>query len=301
MHNFGDNLLDTIRFFAPVEGLNATSVPGVYCLKISHPHGFMRSRWRACLGIIAQGRKEIVLERDVYRCDEKHYTATLVDLPVVSRIASASLQKPFLAMLIDLDPMILSETWAQPNEDHNGESGKSWRAVFIGEVKNEMLEGAVRLGRLFHTPDDARVVGPLVIREMVYHLLKGSEGNAIRRFVRSGSKTHIISQCIHRLQSELNHDVDVPALAKAARMSRSAFFKHFKEITAMSPIQYQKRLRLLEARRLMVDGGETAEASAIKVGYKSTSHFSREYSRMFGDAPFRDATKLRANGNRSEL
>jgi AraC-like DNA-binding protein len=301
MNNFGDTLLNRIKFFSPVEGLNATAVPGVYCLKVSHPHGFMKSRWRACLGIIAQGRKEIVLERDVYHCDEKHYTATLVDLPVVSRIASASPQKPFLAMLIDLDPMILSETWAQPSEGNNGESGKSLRAVFIGELKDEVLEGAVRLGKLFPTPEDARVVGPLIIREMIYHVLKGSEGNAIRRFVRSGSKTHVISQCIYGLQSELNHDVDVPALAKAACMSRSAFFKHFKEVTAMSPIQYQKRLRLLEARRLMVDEGETAEASAFKVGYKSTSHFSREYSRMFGDAPLRDATKLKANGDRSEL
>jgi transcriptional regulator GlxA family with amidase domain len=199
-------------------------------------------------------------------------------------------------MLIDLDPMILSETAAQPGEDNDGESGQSLRAVFIGETRDEMLEGAFRLGKLFHTPEDARVVGPLVVREMIYHLLKGSDGNAIRRFVRSGSKTHIISQCIYGLQSELTHDVDVPALAKAARMSRSAFFKHFKEVTAMSPIQYQKRLRLLEARRLMVDGGETAEASAFKVGYKSASHFSREYSRMFGDSPLRDATKVRSNG-----
>jgi AraC-like DNA-binding protein len=301
MNDFRDNLLETIKFFSPVEGLNATTVPGVYCLKISHPHSFTKGRWRACLGLIAQGRKEIVLERDVYRCDEKHYTATLVDLPVVSRIASASPQKPFLAILIDLEPMMLSETSAQPNEENNGESGKFLRAIFVGKVKDEMLEAALRLGKLFHSPEDARVVGPLVVREMIYHLLKGPEGNAIRRFVRSGSKTHIISQCIYGLQSELNQDVDVPALAKAARMSRSAFFKHFKEVTAMSPIQYQKRLRLLEARRLMVDRGETAEVSAFKVGYKSASHFSREYSRMFGDSPLRDAMKLKTNGNRSEL
>ena len=299
MNNLRDSLLNTIRFFAAVEGFNATPVPRVYCLKFSSPERFSKRRWRACLAILAQGSKEIVLERDVYHCDEKHFTAALVDLPVVSRITSASPQKPFLAMLIDLDPMILSETAAQPGEDNDGESGQSLRAVFIGETRDEMLEGAFRLGKLFQTPEDARVVGPLVVREMIYHLLKGSDGNAIRRFVRSGSKTHIISQCIYGLQSELTHDVDVPALAKAARMSRSAFFKHFKEVTAMSPIQYQKRLRLLEARRLMVDGGETAEASAFKVGYKSASHFSREYSRMFGDSPLRDAAKARSTVTRA--
>jgi AraC-like DNA-binding protein len=301
MNDLRESLLKTIRFFAAVEGLNATPVSRVYCLKFSNPEGFAKRRWRACLAIMAQGSKEIVLERDVYHCDKKHYTAALVDLPVVSRITSASPQKPFLAMLIDLDPMILSEIAAQLNEDDNGESEKSLRAIFIGETKHEMLEGAVRLGNLFHTPEDARMVGPLVVRELIYHLLKGSDGNPIRRFVRSGSKTHIISQCICGLQSELSHDVDVPALAKAARMSRSAFFKHFKEVTAMSPIQYQKRLRLLEARRLMVDGGETAEASAFKVGYKSASQFSREYSRMFGSSPLRDAVNIKLNGTGSEL
>ena len=122
-------------------------------------------------------------------------------------------------------------------------------ALFSLEKRGTKCWKAPFDGKLFHTPEGARVVGPLVVREMIYHLLKGSDGNAIRRFVRSGSKTHIISQCIYGLQSELTHDVDVPALAKAARMSRSAFFKHFKEVTALSPIQYQKRLRLLEARR----------------------------------------------------
>jgi AraC-like DNA-binding protein len=301
MSNLRDNLLNIIRFFASVEGFNATPVPRVYCLKFSHRERFSKRRWRASLAIMAQGSKDVVLERDVYHCDKKHYTAALVDLPVVSRVTSASPQKPFLAMLIELDPMILSEIAAQLRQDNNGESEKSLRAIFIGETKDEMLEGAVRLGNLFHTPEDARVVGPLVVRELIYHLLKGSDGNAIRRFVRSGSKTHIISQCIYGLQSDLNHDVDVPALAKAARMSRSAFFKYFKEVTAMSPIQYQKRLRLLEARRLMVDRGETAEASAFKVGYKSASQFSREYSRMFGNSPLRDAVKLKLNGGRSEL
>jgi AraC-like DNA-binding protein len=301
MNSLRDSLLNITRFFASVEGFNPTPVPRVYCLKFSHPGSFSKRRWRACLAIIAQGSKEIVLERDVYHCDEKHYTAALVDLPVVSRVTSASPQKPFLSMLIDLEPMILSETSAQLSEDHNGESEKSLRAIFIGETKDEMLESAVRLGKLFHTPEDARVIGPLVVREMVYHLLKGPDGKAIRHFVRSGSKTHTISRCIYALQSELNRDVDVPALAKAAHMSRSAFFEHFKEVTAMSPIQYQKRLRLLEARRLMVDEGESAEASAFKVGYKSTSQFSREYSRMFGKSPLRDATKLKLNGSSSEL
>ena len=301
MNDFGSRLARTITFFSPAEGLNATPVPDVYCIKFSRPNHPTKRYWRACLAIVVQGCKEVVLERDVYQCDAGHYTATPVDLPVLSRIAKASPGKPFLALLIRMDPMILSEVSAHLGEASNGGSANSLRAIFIGKATDEILETAVRLAKLFHTPEDARVLGPLVVREMIYHLLKGADGNAIRRFVRSGSKTHIISQCIYGLQSELNQDVDVPALAKAAKMSRSAFFKHFKEVAAISPIQYQKRLRLLEARRLMVDDGETAEGSAFKVGYKSASQFSREYARMFGNSPLRDAMKFKKNGQSSEL
>jgi transcriptional regulator GlxA family with amidase domain len=139
------------------------------------------------------------------------------------------------------------------------------------------------------------VLGPLVVKEILYHLLKGADRPAIRQFVRSGSKMHQISQAMYTLRTRLTNDVDVAALAKAANMSRSAFFTHFKKGTAMSPIQYQKRLRLLEARRLMIDEGETAEGSAFKVGYNSASQFSREYSRMFGNSPLRDATRIKSD------
>jgi AraC-like DNA-binding protein len=293
MTDFQSQLIKTINFFSSTDGLNAMPVPGVYCIKFSHPYPRTKRHWRASLSIVAQGSKEIVLERDVYKCDEAHYTATPVHLPVVSRIASASPAKPFLALLIDLDPIILSEVSAQLSDVFTENPANSLRAIFTGRAGDEMLEAAVRLGKLFYKPEDARLLGPLVVREMIYHLLKGPNGDPIRHFVRSGSRTHIISHCIHWLQSELNRDVDVLALAKAANMSRSAFFKHFKEVTAMSPIQYQKRLRLLEARRLMVDEGESAEGSAFRVGYKSAPQFSREYSRMFGNSPLRDAMKLK--------
>jgi AraC-like DNA-binding protein len=293
MTDFRSQLGRTINFFSPAEGINATPVPGVHCVKFSLADRRTKRRWRACLAVVAQGSKEVVLGRPVYRIDDGLYSATPIDLPVISRVAVASPGKPFLCLLIDLDPMILSEVSAQLGKDLSVDSENSLRGVFIGKASEEMMEAAVRLGKLFHTPEDAPVLGPLVVKEMIYYLLKGTDGDAIRNFVRSGSKTHIISQCIHWLHSQLNHDVDVPALAKAANMSRSAFFKHFKTVTAMSPIQYQKRLRLLEARRLMIESGETAEGSAFKVGYKSASQFSREYSRMFGYSPLRDAIKIK--------
>jgi AraC-like DNA-binding protein len=288
------NLAKIIESCSPGDGLHETHVPGAYCLKFSQTDRRSKRHWRPCLGIIAQGCKELVLGPEIYRFDDGCYTAAPVSLPVVSRIAAASPRKPFLALLIDLDPLILSEISYQldiPKEPEN-----ALRAVFVGKASEQMLTAAIRLGNLFQTTNDAPILGPLVVKEIIYHLLRGENGPAIRQFARAGSKTHKISQAIHRIQSELSDDVDVPALAKAASMSRSAFFKHFKEVTTMSPIQYQKRLRLLEARRLMIDEGETAEGSAFKAGYRSASQFSREYSRMFGGPPLRNVIKLKNAG-----
>ncbi|HEV2357444.1 MAG TPA: AraC family transcriptional regulator [bacterium] len=281
-------LARAIAVVAPEEGVHKTPIAGVHCVRYSTTSRPTRDHWRACLAIVAQGVKEVELGREVYRCAEGHYTATPISLPVISRVASATAEKPFLGMLIDLDPVVLSEVTAQTERVVLADAGAPVRALFRGKAGESMLEAAIRAGRPFQTREDALALGPLVVRELLYHLLKGAEGSAIRQFVRSGSTMHRIAQAVHALRSGLSDEIDVPALAKAANMSRSAFFKHFKEITSMSPIQYQKRLRLHEARRLLIDEGETAERSAFRVGYKSASQFSREYSRMFGNSPLRD-------------
>ncbi|MEH2300787.1 MAG: AraC family transcriptional regulator [Nostoc sp.] len=297
MTDLQSDLGKIIHLLCREDGLHESPLSGTYCRKFSQTDRYTKRHWHACFAIVAQGCKEIILDREVYRCDGGHYTATPVDLPVTSRIFSATPEKPFLALLIDFDPLTLSEVAAQIEKDFPKEIENPLRAVFVGKASDKMLEAAIRLGKLFQVPEDAPVLGPLVVKEILYHLLKGADGPALWQFVRSGSKTHKISQAIYRLRSELTDDVDVAALAKAAKMSRSAFFKHFKEVTSMSPIQYQKRLRLLEARHLMTDEGETAESSAFKVGYNSASQFSREYSRMFGNSPLRDAMKIKKTGH----
>ena len=290
-------LAKTIDVSSPGEGLHATPVPGIHCIKFYHADRRAKRHWRASLSILAQGCKELMLGREIYRCDGGQYIATPIDLPVTSRIISVSPEQPFLCLKIDFDSLVLSEVAAQLERVIPKTTDNPLHAVFIGTASDAMLEAGVRLARLFHNPADARVLGPLIVKEILYHLLKGADGPAIQQFVRAGNKMHKISQAIYSLKSELDNDVDVAALAKAANMSRSAFFKHFKEATAMSPIQYQKRLRLLAARRLMTDEGETAESSAFKVGYNSPSQFSREYSRMFGTSPLRDATKIKRAAN----
>lgn len=288
MTNGRDELAELIRQCTLAEGINPSPVPGVNCIRYSTTSCRNRSHWRASFGIVAQGCKEVFLGREVYKLDSTHYTATPIQLPVISRVSEATREKPFLALLIDIDPRILGEVASQLDDVEVREPAAPVRAIYSGKASEKMVGAATRLAQLFQSPEEARILGPLVVKEILYNLLKGPEGLAIRQFVRSESKMQRISQAIYRINSELSGAIDVPTLARDANMSRSSFFKHFKDVTAMSPIQYQKRLRLLEARRLMVDEGETAERSAFKVGYESASQFSREYSRMFGNSPFRD-------------
>lgn len=277
--------------------MHQSPVSGAYCIKFSQPDCSTKRYWRASLGIIAQGCKEVALEGEPYRYNDAHYIAIPIGLPVTSRIVSASPEKPFLCLLIDFDLPAVGEVAAQVEVGFSKEPENPQRAIFIGKASEQMLEAATRLGKLFYSPEDAPVLGSLAIKEIFYYLLKGRDGAAIQQFVRNGSTIHKISQAVYQIRAELNCDVNVTALAKTANMSRSAFFKHFKEMTAMSPIQYQKHLRLLEAKRLLIEEGENAVSSAFRVGYKSVSQFSREYSRMFGNSPLRDTIKIKENGD----
>ena len=287
-----NELAKMINRFSSGDGLHPSSVPGVSCIKMSQADRRRKNHWRSGLAIVAQGCKEIIFGSRTYRCDEYDYIATPLDLPVTSRIYSATSETPFLCLKLEFDSLILGEMTAQIETHSEKASEAPLRAMFIGKANERMLEAALRYGRIFSSPEEAPILGELVTREIFYHLLKGEDGAAIRQFLRSGSRMNKISQAIYRLGSELSEDIEISELAKAANMSRSAFFKQFKEVTALSPIQYQKRLRLLEARRLMIEDGENAESAAYKVGYKSSSQFSREYSRMFAKPPHRDIANI---------
>ncbi|HET6450259.1 MAG TPA: AraC family transcriptional regulator [Spirochaetia bacterium] len=294
MRDLRSELARLIGACAPRDGIFDSPVPGTSCVRYSHANERSRLYWCAAVCIVAQGSKEIAVGPEVYRFDTVHYVATPIDLPVIGRVASASPEKPFLCLRIGLDPNALREVDVQlGGGGQDREPDGSPRGVFVGDVGERMLQAAVRLGELFLTPEDAAALGPLSVKEILYHLLKGPDGPAIRQFIHAGSAMDRVSRAIYLLKTTLNEDLDVDAMARAVSMSRSAFFTHFKAATAMSPVQYQKRLRLLEARRLMVTEGETAEGSAFRVGYRSASQFSREYSRMFGTPPSRDAKRQR--------
>ena len=286
-----------ICHFAPEDGAYTLPVAGVRCIRLSHTSLPAKQHWHASLSILAQGSKGITLGNESYCYEAVRYIATPIDLPITSCVLAAAPNRPFLCFQIEIDPLVLGEVALLLEQNappaRTAAMQRPQRAVFLGAVSEPMLEAAIRLGTLCRRPEDACVLGPLVVKELLYHLLKSAEGPSLRQFVRAESSVHKIAQAVYRLQAELAEEIDVAALAQAAAMSRSAFFKHFKDVTALSPIQYQKRLRLLEARRLMTGEGETAEGAAFRVGYSSPSQFSREYSRMFGSAPRRDVLNIK--------
>jgi len=283
-----EELAQAFMRFAPHEGFNNSPIPSVQCIKYSSPSRLVNNRWRAAVCIVLQGTKELVLGREIYRSQVPHTIVSPLDLPVTSRVSLATPQRPFLCLRLDFDSVLMDEMASQLDLAAAPPQEAPLLALFVREATDGLLAAAFRLIKLFSSPQDAQILGPLVVREILYNLLKGPDGPAIQQFVHLGSKWQRMTQIIHRLRSDLADPIDVEALARTTNMSRSAFFKVFKDVTAMSPIQYQKRLRLLEARRLMIEENQTAEGSAFGVGYKSVSQFSREYSRMFGAAPGRE-------------
>ena len=295
MKDSRSELIKLLQAAAPNEGFNKTPVPGVYCIKFSKTGEFKKENWLRSVMIVAQGQKEIALGNTVAEFDDAHYIASPLDLPVTSRMKVATPKKPYIGVLLNLDLNILTEMASKIKFEDSKKVEMHSNAIFTGRADDRILEATLRLTKLFSTPDDVAVLAPFAVKEIFYHLLKGIHGKAICEFAKTGTRFNKISESIQRIRFELNREMDVEKLAEQANMSRSSFFKSFKEATAMSPIQYQNRLRLTEAQRLIIEKGQSAESAAFRVGYTSASQFSREYSRMFGKPPLKHASEFKTS------
>jgi AraC-like DNA-binding protein len=287
-----NELLSNVRRAATIQGPQETCIEGVSVLRYEAPVPRRRNRWTASVGLIIQGAKEIEVGRHSFRFSEMSFIASPLDLPVSNQIVAASAAKPFLVLNVRLDAVLMSEVTVEM-EPRSGVTPGQLPVAIGGKASPALIESFARLSRLFTMPGYPRALARLLIKEIYCHLLTGPEGLALRQFLDRRNVMHTMSLAVSRLHVELSKKIDVEALARAAHMSRSAFFKNFRLATRMSPIQYQKQIRLLEARRLMSDCGETAEDACFKVGYKSASQFSREYVRYFGDSPRRDVVGVR--------
>lgn len=284
-------LAQLVDRFSTEEGIQTTAIPGVNCIRLTQINDQLPSVYTPSLCIIVQGKKRVLLEDEIYQYQPSEYLVVSVDLPVIGQVIEASKDKPYLCLQIELDQHQLAELMVQAKLPINNKK-PSQRGIFVGDVDESLGDGVLRLARLLEATQDIPLLAPMIKREIYYRLLNGQYGDVIAQMAQAGSHMHRISAAIQVLKNDYNKPIKIEALANHVGMSISSFHSHFKTVTAMSPLQFQKRLRLLEARKIMLADIQDAASTAYQVGYESPSQFSREYVRMFGHPPKRDMSML---------
>src|SRR5215203_3644239 len=243
--------------------------------------------------VIAQGSKEVLLGDDCYRYDADHYLVTAAALPTATRVTEASEERPYLGVVLGLDPALVDSVMVEASHPAPREQ-TAVRAFDVSRLEAGLLDAVVRLVGLLDAPaDEARFLRPLVTREIVFRLLKGEQGGRLRQIAILGGHSHRIAKALERLRKHFDRPLRIEDIAREVGMSVSGFHHHFKAVTAMSPLQFQKRMRLQEARRLMLGEDLDAAGAGHRVGYSDASQFNREYKRLFGEPPMRDVERLR--------
>src|SRR5919202_6536310 len=268
----------------PLEGLRLRRTPSPTELGhgVSYP----------ALCVIAQGSKEILLGVNRYRYDPAHYLITTAALPITSRITEAEEERPYLGLVLRLDPALVGSVMVEAG--HPAPRGHAAvRAIDVSPLDAGLLDATVRLVRLVDSPTEARFLAPLITREIVYRLLKGEQGDRLRHTAVLGGHSHRIAGALERLRRDFDLPLRIEDIARELGMSVSGFHHHFRAVTAMSPLQFQKQIRLQEARRLMLGEELDAASAGYRVGYGDASHFTREYKRLFGLLPMHDVQRLR--------
>jgi AraC-like DNA-binding protein len=267
-------------------------IKGVFLRRSSSPTVPVHAVSEPAFCVIAQGNKEIVVGEERFRYDPAHYLLNTVELPIMSHVIEASEEQPYLSFRLNLDPglvgSVLTEA-GQPSLRGNAEV----RAMNVSPLDAGLLDATVRLLRLLDTPEDVQVFAPLVTREIIFRLLSGEQGGRLRHLVSQGGYADRIASVVERIRNNFDQPLRIDHLARELGMSTSGLHHQFKTVTAMTPLQFQKQLRLQEARRLMLGEDIDAASAGYRVGYEDASHFNREYKRLFGIPPRRDVERLR--------
>ena len=274
-------------------GAHKTAIPQLALVRESTVSTNMSGLVEPTFALMVQGKKETLLGEEIYQYSAAQYLVVSVDLPLRAFIVEATPNKPYLGFKLSLDPSQICDIIGQI-QTSPAQPKISRRGLFVSDADVSLIDCAIRLTQLLDTPQDISFLAPMIIREMYYRLLSGEQSEAIRQIATTGSSMQRVAAVIKRLKAEFANSLRINELAEQINMSPASFYRHFKEVTSMSPLQYQKQLRLLEARRLMLAEIADATQAAYQVGYESTSQFSREYSRMFGAPPIQDIERLRS-------
>ena len=289
-----DELAALIDKYSGADGMHKTAIPRLSLIRSSQPTEPLHAVHAPALCIIAQGQKIVMLADLAFEYDPASYLVVSVDVPITGQVTVASRAQPYLCLMLDFDPDILSALVLDSGVTRAA-SGQPGPSLMLSSVTPELLDAAIRLVRLLEVPRDIPVLAPLAEREILYRLLQGEQAARLQQIAVADSKLQQVNRAIAWIKKNFDKPFSVERVATEARMSASSLHEHFKAVTAMTPLQYQKQLRLQEARRLMFGQTLDAASASHRVGYESPSQFSREYARMFGAPPVRDIERLRAS------
>lgn len=286
-------LAHRVAQLATRDGEHRTAVPGLSLWRLSAPSEPAHVVHMPAICVIVQGGKRLLLADELYDYDAANHLVVSQDLPVMGQVVQASAQQPYLCVRLDFDLAALSAQAQHIAPQRPGGAMPSMRGLFVGRNSVDLLDPVLRLLKLLDTPQHVAALAPLLQQEILYRLLSGEEGYRLAQTIAGSGGSQRIAQAIAWLRERYDQALSIEEMARAAHMSPSSLHHHFKAVTAMSPLQYQKRLRLQEARRLLQAGSIDAATAAHRVGYQSPSQFCREYGRMFGVTPARDLREFK--------
>jgi len=277
---------------AHAEGDTITDIPGLRLYRRSVPTACASATYEPSLVVFVQGQKRINVGKATYLCNSSNFLLTSIDLPVLSQVVAATRKEPILGLLLKLEMPLVRDILSQ-QEFHLREQSADARGMAVGVTSLELLDACSRLIYLLDTPQDIPYLSGLIQREVIYRLLRSPQGKHLRAIATLGEQSHRTSKAVEWLRMNYSKPLRVEELASMARMGVSTLHHQFRSLTAMSPLQYQKQLRLHVARERMLNAGIDAASAAFEVGYESASQFNREYSRFFGKPPIRDVKSRR--------
>ncbi|APG23965.1 AraC family transcriptional regulator [Syntrophotalea acetylenica] len=285
-------LVESIARLAEKGELRPTAIPELSLFRRTEPSEPITGMYEPSVCLIAQGAKRVQLGNDTYIYDASHYLFAGLHLPVVAQVIEASHEKPYLGLKLTFDYRDISQLMADSLLPPP-RTQKTDRGMATGELTVTLVNAFQRLVDLLDDEQDIPILAPVIQREIYYRLLVGDQGARLRQLAAMGTQSQQVARVITWLKANFSKPLRVDELAEMANMGTSTFHHHFRSMTALSPLQYQKHLRLQEARRLMLSESIDAASAAFQVGYESPTQFSREYSRLFGAPPMRDITNLR--------
>jgi AraC-like DNA-binding protein len=287
---------NVVARYAPHDGAFPLRLPGTFVVRLSHlTTEPMYATMRPAVCIVAQGAKVVMVGRDVVEYDPTHVLVLAVDLPISSQVIRASRKEPYLGVILDLAPPRVAELAARVFP-HGIRKPPDVRGLYVGHSTDGLVDAVTRLLDLMADPEEAGMLGPLVVDEIIIRLLRTAVGPRVAQIGQPKSGVQRIGEAVSWIRAHFSQPVTVDEMAASVHMSASSFHARFKAVTSLSPLQYQKVLRLHEARRLMLFQKMDASDASHRVGYLSPSQFSREYARFFGNAPTRDIARVREEG-----